>query len=158
MATGRRGDFFRLRFTEQPSDAMYRLFATELFSQGEIAIFANPAGAPEEVVCEEIPFTFYDNFIKETERERAEQRSAIDEVLSPTGPVVTWQGSGQFSVWLPEEAEQVIVYNVSGMRVAESRYRDTDMAQIDISGLSSGFYIAMVRGTSGSIYSLRLYR
>lgn len=158
VATGRRGDFFRLRFTEQPSDAMYRLFATELFSQGEIAIFANPAGAPEEVVCEEIPFTFYDNFIKETERERAEQRSAIDEVLSPTGPVVTWQGSGQFSVWLPEEAEQVIVYNVSGMRVAESRYRDTDMAQIDISGLSSGFYIAMVRGTSGSIYSLRLYR
>lgn len=158
VATGRRGDFFRLRFSDQPGDAMYRLFATELLSQGEMAVITNPIGAPEELATEELPFTFYDSFIEEVGREQRSQRAAIDDILDPTGPVVTWQGSGQFSVYLPENAEQAIVYNVAGMRVADNRYRDTNMAQIDLSGLPSGFYIALVRGESGRNYSLRLYR
>ena len=62
------------------------------------------------------------------------------------------------SVYLPESAEQAIVYNVAGMRVAESRYHGTDMAQIDLSALPPGFYIALLRGESGRTYSLRLYR
>ena len=158
VATGRRGDFFRLRFNDQPGDAMYRLFATELISQGEMAVISNPIGAPEELATEELPFTFYDSFIEETGREQESRRAAIDEILAPTGPVVTWQGSGQFSVYLPESAEQAIVYNVAGMRVAESRYHGTDMAQIDLSVLPPGFYIALLRGESGRTYSLRLYR
>lgn len=158
VATGRRGDYFRLRFNEQPSDAMYRLLPTEIISTGEMAILTNPIGAPEEFTAQEIPFEFYDSFIEETKREEENRRNAINEVLEPTGPIVEWQGSGQFSVYLPEEAAQAIVYNVSGMRVDERTYRDTNLAQIDLSAQPAGFYIALIRGKSGHTYSLRLYR
>ena len=158
VATGRRGDYFRLRFNEQPSDAMYRLLPTEIISTGEMAILTNPIGAPEEFTAQEIPFEFYDSFIEETKREEENRRNAINEVLEPTGPIVEWQGSGQFSVYLPEEAAQAIVYNVSGMRVDERTYRDTNLAQIDLSAQPAGFYIALIRSKSGHTYSLRLYR
>lgn len=158
VATGRRADFFRLRFSEQPSDGMYRLLATELISQGELAILSKPFGATASTAAEEIPFTFYDTFIEELQRDSMQRRAAIDESLLPTSPVVQWEGSGRFSVWLPENVMQAIVFNVAGMRVQESTYRDTMMADIDISAQPAGFYIAILRGESGTPYSLRLYR
>lgn len=158
VATGRRADFFRLRFNEQPTDAMYRLLPTEFISQGELAVITNPIGAPEEEITEELPFTFYDSFIQETQDERQRQLASIEEILQPSGPVVDWQGDGHFSVNLPENVRQAIIYNVAGVRVAELTFKDTNMSQLDISTQPSGFYIALLIGESGQPYTLRLYR
>lgn len=158
VVTGQQSDFFRIRFSEQPSDAMYRLLPTGEFSQGEYAILSNPYGASKEEATEEIPFSFYDMFIKEQTRDRQMERLRIDDILSPTSPLVYWQGSGRFSIYLPENVEQAILYNIAGMRVGENTYRGTNMADIDLNALPSGFYMALLRGESGKTYSLRLYR
>lgn len=158
VATGRRADFFRLTFTGHPSDGMYRLLPTEIISQGELAVITNPIGAPDSDFEEETPFSFYDSFIEEIRREQEGNKAAIDELLHPSAPVVDWQGDGHFSVYLPENVVQAVIYNVAGMRVQEFYYRDTNMADIDISTLPAGYYIALLRGESGQTYSLRLFR
>lgn len=158
VITGRRNDFFRMRFSESPSDCMYRLLPTELLSQGEVAVITRPSGASVPEVREEIPFTFHDSFMQEQLNDQNKRRAAINEILSPTGPVVEWQGSGRFSVYLPENAVQATIYNVAGMRVQETTYRDTNMASVDVGAQPAGFYIAVIRGESGTPYTIRLYR
>lgn len=157
VATGRSGAYFRLRFSDAPSDAMYLLQPTEFISQGEVALINGVAPLPEAHTGEE-PFTFYTEFVSWRRGQEAARAAAIEETLHPSAPVVTWNGDGHFSVLLPEEVESADVFNVAGMTVARLTYRDTPSIDIDLSALPAGFYIAVARGASGRQYSLRLYR
>lgn len=108
--------------------------------------------------AEEIPFSFYENFIAEIEAEENARLAALDEIISPTVPVITDLGGAHFSVRFPVGMRMASVYSLQGLRVLERYYRDTDTVNIDLSSLPSGFYVMMALGDDGRVYGLKLYR
>lgn len=153
---GRKGDYFRLSL-DGPNNQFWRLLPTEIISGGEMAVFGNPPIIEEEI-AEERPFEFYDSFIAETRREREADRSSIEEALVVREPRVCWHGLGHYSVTLPEEVESVTVYSLDGAKVFADKFRDTTVANFNLSELPSGFYFAVMAGRSGTLYSIKLFR
>ncbi len=153
---GRKGEFYRMNFGK-PRNALYRLFPTELLSIGQVALLRNPH-PPAWEEREESPFAFYDDFQRQTRAEQERQRKAIEQAGYPDGPVVTWQGSGRFTVQLPEEVVLARTYDAAGHLIAEQTFRDTDVAQINLTIAAPGFYFALLAGKSGRPYGVKLYR
>ena len=105
-----------------------------------------------------MPFSFYENFIREIRNEEKMRLAAFDEVLMPAHPVLRDLGGAHFVVDLPEDARMLRVYGIDGSRKLEKYYSDTASVSIDISSLPVGYYVAMILTDSGHVYGLKLYR
>lgn len=153
---GRRGDYYRLTL-DTPNSSLYRLFATEYLSDGEIASLGNVT-RPETEVEEEAPFRFYEDFIAETRAEREREQTAIEEALIVREPLALRLGGGHFEIRMPENIDLVRVYNLAGSNVRQYRFADTSVASLDLSPEPAGMYIVLLRGVSGKTYGLKVAR
>lgn len=76
----------------------------------------------------------------------------------PETPVVTSNIGGHFALSLPMEIERVIVYDVAGMMVENRKYRNTNIAHVDLASHPNGFYIALAIDKDGVGHAVKLYR
>lgn len=67
-------------------------------------------------------------------------------------------GGGHFGLQLTSEIERVIVYDVTGMMVENKKYRNTNVAYVDIAVHPNGFYIALAIDVNGGVHAAKLYR
>ena len=79
-------------------------------------------------------------------------------VTLPETPVVTSNVAGHFALTLPMEIDRVIIYDVTGMMVENRKYRNTNVAHVDIASHPNGFYIALVIDLDGVGHAVKLYR
>lgn len=106
----------------------------------------------------DIPFSFYEEFIKEVKREERQREINFEEIIAPSKPVVTGIGGGHFEISFPENIRMMRVYHMNGMQMMEKYYRDTPVMNLDMGGLGSGFYVALALSDSGKVYGFKLYR
>ena len=76
----------------------------------------------------------------------------------PEVPLVTSNIAGHFALSLPMDIERVIVYDVTGIMVENKKYRNTNVAHIDLAAHPNGFYIALVIDRDGRGHAVKLYR
>ncbi len=107
---------------------------------------------------EEIPFSFYEDFLETVRRESKARDMMLEEMLSPTKPVVKSLGGGHFEISFPESISLMKVYSLNGMLGTERYFKETPVVNIDLSALVPGFYAGLVLSDSGKIYSFKLYR
>ncbi len=107
---------------------------------------------------EEIPFKFFEDFIREVNKENLERQIALDELISPTKPVVKALGGGHFEISFHENIRMMRVYAIDGMQMMEKYYKETSFMNLDMSALASGYYVALALADSGQVYGLKLYR
>lgn len=153
---GRKGDMYRIELDGRDK-SLWRLMPTEIVSAGQIAVFGNPPVIPD-IIEEEEPFSFYDNFIAEVEAEERARRSKIEQTVINEDPIVQWHGSGHFSVTLPEEVVTMRVYSLDGQLVQRDAFRDTNVANVELTQNPTGFYFAVFFGRSGKPYPVKLFR
>lgn len=156
VVQGHQGDYYRLSL-DGTNSSMYRLFATEYFSDGQVASLGNPKIIKDEEE-EDSAFLFYDTFLAETIREERERERSVEEIGIVTSPEVSYLGGGHYVVKMPENIVRMNVYNVGGALTGQRYYRGTDIANIDISHEPIGFYIAVIEGESGKSYGIKLAR
>lgn len=108
--------------------------------------------------AEEIPFKFYDDFIKSVRDELNRQQINLDELISPSKPVVKSIGDGHFEITYPENIRMMRIYAVSGMQMMEKYFKETRVMNIDLSALSPGYYIGLGMADSGKIYGFKFCR
>lgn len=107
---------------------------------------------------EEIPFSFYEEFLSSiAEDEKASQR-ALEEMITPSKPLVKSLGGSHFEIIYPDNVQLVKIYSLDGSRSMEKYYRSTSDVNLDLSALSPGFYICMALGEDRKIYGVKLYR
>lgn len=107
---------------------------------------------------EEVPFSFYEDFLSEIAEEERTRAAAYDEILIPTHPKIQYGGGGHYTILLPEEASLMRVYDVSGTRTQERRFRGTNSMLLDLSGMPAGYYIVLALSREGNIYAFKLHR
>lgn len=107
---------------------------------------------------EEIPFTFYEDFLAEMAREEETRAALLDEILSPTKPVVEMLGGAHFHIRFPKPVRMSVVYSLQGTRLSEKTYSSSDTINLDLSAQPSGFYVVLALGEDGEIYGFKLYR
>ncbi len=107
---------------------------------------------------EEIPFKFFEDFIREVNKENLERQIALDELISPTKPVVKALGGGHFEISFHENIRMMRVYAIDGMQMMGKYYKETSFMNLDMSALASGYYVALALADSGQVYGLKLYR
>ena len=112
----------------------------------------------DDVTEEEIPFKFYEDFIREVNKENLERQISLDELISPTKPVVKALGGGHFEIAFPESVRMMRVYAVGGMQMMEKYYKETSLMNLDLSALASGYYVALALADSRKVYGFKLYR
>lgn len=153
---GRKGDYYRMRL-DGPNTSLWRLLPTEILTKGEVAMLGTPSYvAPLPV--EEEPHTFYTDFVRESESERAAADRALEETLIPTEPVVRGHGGGHFTISLPAPVREMRLYSLDGSMVQRDKFRDTDTAVINLSNNPVGFYFAVFFGDDGRHWSVKLFR
>lgn len=106
----------------------------------------------------QIPYKFYEDFLQDIDNETRAKAAAYDEILYPSHPKVRSEGGGTYTIFLPEPAKLMRVYDVTGRRMIEKTYGDTNSAFIDMSGLGAGYYIIMIITDNGKIYGFKLAR
>ena len=156
IVSARKGDYYNIRF-ESPNDWLMRLHATEILSAGQVAEL-DEAPVVEQLVAEDDPFEFYDSFIEETDRERAQRERMFETRLHPEQPVLSALGGGHFQIWFPQRIRLLRLYNLNGSMVTRQTYGETDTASLDMSALPRGFYFATVEGDNGESYGFKLWR
>ena len=107
---------------------------------------------------EYVPFSFFEEFIKEIREEELAREGALEEILAPTRPVVESLGGAHFSIRFPETLRMMRVYSLDGARKIEKYYKDSDTVNVDLSALPPGFYAAMFLTDAGKVYGVKLYR
>ena len=112
----------------------------------------------DDVLAEEVPFTFYDTFIEEIRQEEAARTAALEKILHPVEPVVHRLGGSHFSIDFPEEPRVLRVYSINGSRVMEKTFSGQNVVAFDLTGQPSGFYVAMVLTDNGKVYGFKVYR
>lgn len=112
----------------------------------------------DNVKEDEIPFSFYENFLKSIEEEKRTRALELEEMLSPSSPVVKNQGGGHFRIEYPEDIMLVRVYALAGLQVMEKYFRETSAVNLDLGALAPGYYVSIAMGESGKLYGLKLYR
>lgn len=93
--------------------------------------------------------------------EPVEQAFAPAEVFAvslPETPVVTSNKGGHFALSLPKDIERVVVYDVTGMMVENKKFKNTNVAHVDLAAHPNGFYIALVIDVDGIGHAVKLYR
>lgn len=108
--------------------------------------------------AEYIPFKFYEDFLAEVAEEERARLAALDEIISPTRPVVANLGGAHFSIRFPINMRMVRVYSMEGSKMLERYFKDTDRVNLDLSALPAGFYAVLALGEDGRVYGLKLYR
>lgn len=84
---------------------------------------------------DEIPFKFYEDFIREVSRENRERDIKLEEIVSPSRPVVKALGGGHFEISFPENIRMMRIYTIGGMQMMEKYYKETSLMNIDMSVL-----------------------
>lgn len=107
---------------------------------------------------EEIPFKFYEDFINEIKTEQSMRLAELDEIISPTKPVIVSTTGAHYTIRFPQNINLVRIYNMQGMRVMERSFKDSDLINLDISSLPAGFYAMLALGDDGHVYGIKLYR
>lgn len=107
---------------------------------------------------DEIPFKFYEDFIREVSRENRERDIKLEEIVSPSRPGVKALGGGHFEISFPENIRMMRIYTIGGMQMMEKYYKETSLMNIDMSVLGSGYYIGLALADSGNVFGFKLYR
>lgn len=107
---------------------------------------------------EDIPFKFFEDFLAEIEAERKAEYAAIDEIISPSIPVVDALGGAHFSIRFPAGICLARLYSLKGSKVMERYFKNTDTANLDLSSLPAGFYVFLALDVNGKAYGIKLYR
>lgn len=107
---------------------------------------------------EEVPFSFYEDFLRGIEEEERARAAAYEKILIPTDPIVRYQGAGAYSIQLPEEARLMRVYAVSGSMTRELKFKGTNVMNFDLTGMPSGYYIVLAMTSRGDIYAFKVHR
>lgn len=108
--------------------------------------------------AEEIPFSFYNGFIEEIKGEEEARLAAIEEIISPSQPVVEMLGGAHFVISFPVDVVRTSIYSLQGNRVMERYFKNTNVVNLDLSSLPSGFYVMMALGDDGRVYGFKLFR
>lgn len=112
----------------------------------------------EEKENEYVPFSFYDEFIKELKREENERARNYELVIAPDKPIVKGFGSGSYQIDFPEKMSLVRLYSLDGLQVNERYFKDTQTVFLNFEGEASGYYVAMALSETGKVYGLKLVR
>lgn len=107
---------------------------------------------------EEIPFSFYQEFIEEIAKEEAARMAAFDEIISPSKPVIINSGGAHYSIRFPENIRLVRVYDMQGAKMIERYFKNTELINMDLSTLPGGFYAMLALGEDGHVYGMKLFR
>lgn len=107
---------------------------------------------------EEVPFSFFYDFLETARREAQSRQIMLDEMLNPVHPVVYPLGGGHYTIKLPEKAVMMRVYGIDGAKGMEKYFSDTDVINLNIESLPSGYYAGLVLCEAGKIYGFKLYR
>jgi len=107
---------------------------------------------------EEIPFSFFENFLKEVDNERKSRAAELDEILSPTKPVILNKDGGHISVMFPENIKIVSIYSMQGLRQMEKYFKNTNLINLDLSSLPVGVYAMLAMDYNGKLYGFKLFR
>lgn len=107
---------------------------------------------------EDIPFSFFYDFLETARKESAAREMQLEEMLNPTKPIVQPLGGGHYTISLPENAIMMRVYSIDGAKGIEKYFPNTDVVNLNIESLPSGFYAGLVLCDSGKIYGFKLYR
>lgn len=152
---GRQGDMYRIRL-DNPNTWLMRLNATEFLCDRQLLSTLSPTYiAP--AVAEEIPFAFYDEFVRSvTEENEKAEALRLDPLQGE--PLIKAIGAGHFEVVLPEDARLAMLYNLAGNHIGRRTYKNTNVAAINIEAEPNGFYFAIIYGESGRPYGVKLYR
>lgn len=108
--------------------------------------------------AEDVPFKFYEDFLREIEGEEAARAAALEEKIAPTRPMVSALGGAHFAISFPENIRMMRVYDMQGARKLEKYYKKSQAANVDLSSMPAGFYAVMFLAESGRIYGFKLYR
>lgn len=110
----------------------------------------------DDITAEEyVPFSFYEDFIQLTFQEEEERNSAYQRILINPDPEVIYQGGGHFTLKFPCEISLMRIYAIDGRKMIEKYYND-NVANIDLSGLSSGYYVVMCMTADKYIYGFKI--
>ncbi len=107
---------------------------------------------------EEIPFSFYEQFLSDIAKEEKVREAALEEILNPSEPVISYIGGGRISVSLPDNVRMARVYALDGSLKYEKYYKDTNTASLDLSALPNGYYVMMLLSDSGNIFGKKISR
>lgn len=107
---------------------------------------------------EEVPFSFYENFIKSIAKENEERERMLEEFIQPIHPVVRPQGGAHFAIDLPGEASLMRVYSINGGMAQEHYYKGVSTVNVNLEALPGGYYVGLVMCKDGKIFGFKLYR
>ncbi len=107
---------------------------------------------------EEIPFSFYDNFVAETRAEAQRRLDMFDAKINIVEPKLRWIGGGHYEAQLPEQVSMVRLYNMEGALIRELTFRNTDTAVFDLDSEPRGFYFALINDINGKPYGFKIYK
>lgn len=133
-----------------PSAVEFELYNPDLYRDYTL----DDATAP----AEEIPFSFYEEFLAEIAAEEQARIASLDEILSPTKPTVISSGGAHYAIRFPGEIKLIRIYNMQGAKEMERYFKGTDLINIDMSALPGGFYAMLALGEDGKVYGMKLFR
>lgn len=107
---------------------------------------------------EDIPFELFDSFMDEIKAEERSRQAALEEILSPSKPVVSTLGGAHYSVRFPDNIVLARVFSVQGARQMEKYFKNTNVLNLDLSSLVPGYYILFVIDENGKVYGIKLPR
>lgn len=111
-----------------------------------------------QVEEEYVPFSFYEDFLAETEREKEKKQSQLEERLRPTKPVIKSLGGAHFTIEMPRGIDVVDIYNAEGQLYKRYFFRGAKSLPINLSDFPTGFYFALLREKDGNATGIKLYR
>ncbi len=108
--------------------------------------------------AEEVPFSFYESFLREIEQEQAERQAMLDEILNPSEPVIEYVGGGHLQIAYPADVTHINVYSLDGSRVLSRKSKGASSVSLDLSALPVGYYAVMALLDDGRIFGLKVAR
>ncbi len=105
-----------------------------------------------------ITFSLFEDFMRDIEEETRARQAALEELISPTRPVVSLWGGAHYTVKFPSEVRMARVYSVQGKREQERYFRNTDTVNLDLSALPAGYYVLVALDEAGKLYGVKLAR
>ena len=112
----------------------------------------------ESEALDTVPFKFYEDFIRDITEEERTRAEAYERILVPTEPKVQSLGGGHYTIRLPDEAKLVRIYNITGARTHELKFKGTNTVNIDLTGQPAGYYIVLAMTKEGGIHAFKLHR
>ena len=154
---GRKGDYYRMDLGNRDA-SLWRLLPTEILSKGQLALLDNPPYIPQEELEDE-PHQFYYAFVSENEAAReAAQRELENNLRLSTSCNTGYRRRSFLQCLYPEYVREMRVYSLDGTMVQRDKFRDTNVAAVNLSGNPTGFYFAVFFGESGSPYAFKVFR